>query len=69
MSDGARPDVEPSPQLMRAAARLRVAADEVRGYETPEWIKELAKPDERELALTSAKRKQLSWWRRLMRTG
>jgi hypothetical protein len=42
---------EPSPRVMRAAARLRVTCDKKIGVETPEWIKELARPTPEEETL------------------
>jgi hypothetical protein len=49
---------------MHAAARLYVTCDKKLGLETPEWIKELAKPNQLELAIAAANRKR-PWWRRL----
>jgi hypothetical protein len=57
---------EPPLRVMRAAARVYVAADKKLGLETAEWIKELAKPNETEVAIAAASRRRPSWWRRLI---
>ena len=66
MCDDTSPAAEPSPRVMRAAARLRVTCDEKIGVETPEWIKELAKPTPEEEALYMPASATRSRWRRLL---
>jgi hypothetical protein len=57
---------ERSPRVMRAAARLRVTCDRKIGVETPEWIKELAKPTPQEEALYVPATSTRSRWRRML---
>jgi hypothetical protein len=65
MCDDTSP-AEPSPRVMHAAARLRVTCDKKIGVDTPEWIKELAKPTPEEEALYMPASSTRSRWRRLL---
>jgi hypothetical protein len=59
------------PHVRQAVARLKVKADASLGYETPQWVRDLAEevldprlPEPRWLAVAPPRRRTPRWWRR-----